>query len=156
MSERHPNRENPTADGLGGFDGDAKRDAAKTLVEGSIPSSYAAERFSTDEVFEILAHPGQRYVLTYLLQSSGDVPLNSLVEYAVLRSDTASDRKMRDRMVIELTHTVLPKLADYGFIEYDMEHQIIRTTGQTPTVEPFLRLALVQEKRAEQVRERTD
>lgn len=156
MSEQHPNRENPTADGLGGFDGDAKRGAAETLVEGSIPSSYAAERFSTDEVFEILAHPGQRYVLTYLLQSSGDVPLNSLVEYAVLRSDTASDRKMRDRMVIELTHTVLPKLADYGFIEYDMEHQIIRTTEQTPTVEPFLRLALVQEKRAEQVRERTD
>lgn len=148
MSERQPGGESSPADRVDGFQDDSKHSAAEVLVERTIESSFAAERFSADAVFDILSHPGQRYVLTYLLQSSGTVSLQTLIDYAASESDVAADSYSRRNIVIELTHTVLPKLADNGFIEYDRERQLVEPTELTAIVEPYLRIALVQQERA--------
>jgi uncharacterized protein YqfB (UPF0267 family) len=131
-----------------GFRDDGKQGAAETLVEGTLESEFAAERFSADDVFDILSHAGQRYVLTYLLQSTGPVSLSTLTDYAASQSDSTVDSYFRKHIVIELTHTVLPKLADNGFIEYDREQQLVEPTELTPAVEPYLRVALCQQDHA--------
>lgn len=146
MSEQH-GKGSPT-ERVGEFPHDDKHSAAETLVEETIQSLFAAERFSADSVFEVLSHPGRRYVLTYLLQSTGPVSLSTLIDYAISQSEVAADSQFRKEIRIELTHVVLPKIDDFGFIEYDREQQLVSRTELTDSVEPYLRLALAQQDRA--------
>jgi hypothetical protein len=153
-SNDRPNSDGPTAEPIDGFRDNATQTAAKMLVEDTIDSEYVADRYSVDETLEALTQPGQRYVLTYLLQSSEPVPLGDLVYYAAAQTDVAVDSEVRKEIAIELTHTALPKLDEFGFVEYDMETQVVESTELTPVVEPFLRVALAQQERAADVRDR--
>lgn len=134
-------------------DDSRKHSAAETLVEGTIRSLFAAERFSADAAFDMLSHPGRRYVLTYLLQSTGPVSLSTLLDHAMSQSEAGGNSRFRKDIRIELTHTVLPKLDDHGFVNYDREQQLVERTELTDIVGPYLRLALVQQERAAELAE---
>jgi len=140
----------PSSEQSGGF---GEGSDVATLVESTIESPLVAEQYSVDSTFEILAHPSRRYVLTYLLQSSGAVSLSELIDYAEAQSETGVDPAFRRRIAIELTHTTLPKLEEYGFVEYDMEQQVVESTERTPLVEPYLRVALAQQALATELQE---
>lgn len=128
---------------------DGERMAIQTLLEPSITSGFAAEQYDVDTIFDILSHPGRRYVLTYLIQSEGFVSISELVDYVITRTSASmTDSEFRRRVTVELTHTHLPKLEEEGLISYNMERQIVMQTDQTPTVRPFLALALVQQRMA--------
>ncbi len=150
MTEQQSGPESAPTEPVGRFRqaDDRKHSAAETLVEGTVPSSFAAEQFSADATFEILSHPGRRYVLTYLLQSTGTVSLSTLVDYAVSQRDESVDDYFRDNIATELTHAILPKLDEAGFVSYDREQQAVESTELTATLEPYLRLALVQQDHA--------
>jgi hypothetical protein len=150
MTEQQSGRESAPTEPVGRFRqaDDRKHSAAETLVEGTVPSSFAAEQFSADATFEILSHPGRRYVLTYLLQSTGTVSLSTLVDYAVSQRDESVDDYFRDNIATELTHAILPKLDEAGFVSYHREQQAVESTELTATLEPYLRLALVQQDHA--------
>jgi hypothetical protein len=126
---------------------EAETDAVRTLAEGTADAAEASRRLSVDTLFDLLSHPGRRYVLTYLLQSEGYATCSELVDHVVAVSDhTMTDRQFRKRLTSELTHTHLPKLEDRGLIEYNTERQIVSPTAATPTVRPYLRLALTQQR----------
>jgi len=121
--------------------------AIQTLIEDTVVSEYAAEQYSINTLFNLLSHPGRRYVLTYLLQSDGFVTISELVDYVTTKTKASmTDDAFRHKVTLELTHTHLPTLAEEGYIKYNMERQLIQSTEKTPAVEPFLRLALAQQR----------
>lgn len=123
-----------------------------TLVTDSIESSFAAERYSPDVVFEALSNPGRRYVLTFLLQTSGYVPVSKLVDYVAAKSNAGmTNEGFRRNVTVELTQTHLPSLEESGFIKYNMERQLVMPTELTRLTEPYLRVALLQQQLTETV-----
>jgi len=98
-----------------------------------------------DMLFELLAEPGNRFVLTYLLVAESGVPLGDLIEYVVSRAETPegmTDDTFRGKVATRLVHSNLPKLADAGVIEYDDDLQTLRPTSATDYVAPYLALTL--------------
>lgn len=153
MSERSSNDTGGDMFGNRSFSDDSAQDGATTLVEGTIDSQFVAERYSVDVIFELLAHPGRRYVLTYLLRADTAVSLTELIDYVEGQTETPVDEEFRRKITIQLAHTVLPKLEEFGFVEYDMERQLVEPTEWTPVVEPYLRVALAQQKLVTERRE---
>ena len=80
----------------------------------------------TADLFDVLSNPYRRYVLSYL-QGVDDhvVELSELVEW-VLTQEADGRTEQRDSVSIALHHVHLPKLAEYGLIEYDARSNTIR------------------------------
>ncbi|WP_324760511.1 DUF7344 domain-containing protein [Haloarcula sp. GH36] len=122
------------------------RGLLQRLAAGSVPET-AAESATIDEVFDVLKAPEHRYVLTYLLRSEGEITITALVDYVLAKTDSTGDgEELRQRLTTELTTTHLPTLAERGFIEYNMERQLVRESETTAQVEPYLTLALAQQR----------
>ena len=135
---------------------DEIQQAIHELISGSIETDFAAERHSINAIFEVLANPGRRYVLTYLLQSDGFVTMSELVDYVTTRTSAKmTDDEFRRQVTLELTHTHLPVLEENGFIRYNMERQLIMPTEMTRLTEPYLRMALMQQRLVETWLERS-
>lgn len=135
---------------------DETQEALYELVSASIETDFAAERHSITDVFEVLAEPGRRYVLTYLLQSDGFVTMSELVDYVTTKTSAKmTDDEFRRQVTLELTHTHLPVLEESGFIRYNMERQLVMPTEMTRLVEPYLRMALMQQRLVENWLERS-
>jgi hypothetical protein len=135
---------------------DGKRDALYAFLQGSVETKFAAEQHSTNTIFELLSSPGRRYVLTYVLQAEGFVPISELVDYVTTKTSAKmTDEEFRRKVTLELSHTHLPRLEEDGFIRYNMERQLILPTEKTPLVEPYLRVALLQSQLADDLLEST-
>ncbi|WP_231188589.1 DUF7344 domain-containing protein [Haladaptatus sp. DYF46] len=101
------------------------------------------QRCSLDELLKLVADTQRRQILRYLIANAEQpVPLEALVEH--LSTDTSGDTTSdttqatdQDRIVIQLHHLQLPKLADYGVIEYNSSLQLISYT-EHPRVEALL------------------
>ncbi|WP_436910130.1 DUF7344 domain-containing protein [Halosimplex marinum] len=110
--------------------------------------SDARERpVSVDDLFELLARPGNRYALAYLHRADGPVPYEDLVENVVDGADTPdglSAAEFRDRVATRLVHSNLPKLDDAGLVEYDRDDRTVRPTESTAVAVPYLELAMDQ------------
>lgn len=129
---------------------DDERSAIDTLLGDSLESDdvpAALEEVSVDTIFEMLAHPGRRYVITYLLRSEGFASMSELVDYVMEETGhTMTDRQFRYRIALELTHNQIPRLADEGFVRYNIERQMILPTDRTTLLEPYITIALAQQQ----------
>lgn len=129
----------------------------RELVEESLESAFAAERLSINTVFETLTNPGRRYVLTYLAQADGYVTVTELVDYVLEISDASmTDEQFRKNVLLALRQDHLPALAESGFVQYNRERQLVSPTETTPLVVPYVKLALAQQQRATEMKERED
>jgi DNA-binding transcriptional ArsR family regulator len=130
--------------------------AVRDLAAGTASAVEQSQQFNVSELFDLLSHPGRRYILTYLLQSEGYVTCSELTDHVVAVSDhTMTDRQFRKRVTAELTHSHLPKLEQRGLIDYNTERQIVSPTPATPAVRPYLRIALAQQQIADEDSERS-
>ncbi|MHB9286522.1 hypothetical protein ACKVMT_05725 [Halobacteriales archaeon Cl-PHB] len=122
-------------------------EAVATFLETHGETIRAGPHLSTDVLFDLLAHPGRRYVLSYLLQREGSVTCGDLVDYVVSQTDPSmTPAAFRDGLASELTHTHLPRLDSEGLVEYDVERQVVTPTDLTPVVAPYLEFAMAQER----------
>ncbi|WP_435157922.1 DUF7344 domain-containing protein [Haladaptatus sp. DFWS20] len=101
------------------------------------------QRCSLDELLKLVADPQRRQILRYLIANADQpVPLEALVEHLGTHipgdapTDTP-DATDRERLLIQLHHLQLPKLADYGIIEYNSSFQLVSYTEQ-PRIEALL------------------
>ncbi|WP_438267083.1 DUF7344 domain-containing protein [Haladaptatus salinisoli] len=100
-------------------------------------------RPSLDELLKLLADTQRRQILRYLIANADQpVPLAALLEHLYTSaSDNATTKTMqsteRDRLLMQLHHFQLPKLADYGLIEYNSSLQLISYIEE-PRVEALL------------------
>jgi len=100
---------------------------------------------STDRLFEVLASPGNRFVLTYLLRVDERAEYAELVEYVVAQTDPPGELTkgtFRGRVAARLVTESLPALADAGLVEVDSDEQVVAATAATRVVAPYLALAL--------------
>jgi hypothetical protein len=102
---------------------------------------------SVDDLFELLARPGNRYTLAYLSRAEGPVPYEDLVETVVDGAETPdglSTADFREQVATRLVHSNLPKLDDAGLVAYDREARTVRATEATAVAVPYLELAMDQ------------
>jgi hypothetical protein len=114
--------------------------------DGATPRG-AESPVSINELFELLAQPGNRYTLAYLIRAEGTVPYDDLVEYVVDTGGTPSGlptADFRNQVATQLVHSNLPKLDDAGLIEYDKSDRTVRPTDATEVAVPYLELAMDQ------------
>lgn len=126
----------------------------RVLADCGVLSDQSSDsEFSPNSAFELLAHPGRRVVLTYLLSAGPMVTLTQLLDYVFEQSDTGSHSPATRQEVTEaFTTTHLPKLDAEGYLLYDLEQQRITTTDQTTKIKPYLVLAMVQQRTDENTR----
>ena len=94
-------------------------------------------KVSHEEIIEIIASQRYRDVLTYFYESDRtEASLGQLTEH-LLKERSLGKSSGRDEMRIILHHSVLPKLADYGLIDYNIDESRICWVGH-PEVDEIL------------------
>ncbi|MFB6151451.1 MAG: hypothetical protein ABEJ40_06565 [Haloarculaceae archaeon] len=104
-----------------------------------------ADRLPLDDLFELLAQPGNRYILTYLYRAEEPVTYSELIEYVVECTDLpagATESEFRGRVATRLVHSNLPKLDDADLIDHDREAQEVGKTPRMDAIRPFLERAI--------------
>ncbi|MCU4973322.1 hypothetical protein OB955_11275 [Halobacteria archaeon AArc-m2/3/4] len=100
---------------------------------------------SPDALFDVLATTRSRYVLYYLVDHGGTTMVDTVATTVTAwETETTADGISRDSMedtLIDLVHATLPKLDDYGFVEYDTDEKVVTPTPRADDLEPFLEIA---------------
>ncbi len=84
-----------------------------------------------DQLFDALAHPHRRQVLSALLENGGDGPVR-LPEDADVATDGGNDP------AIQLYHVHLPKLADAGLVRWEPENLEVEPGPALDAARPLL------------------
>lgn len=118
------------------------------------PSSVPepAPEITVDELFEVLARPANRYVLTQVLMAEEPVDYHELVEYVVETASTPESMTVgeyRGRVLRTLFDSTLPRLDEAGLVDYDERSMLVAETEATKMALPYLRMALQQQRLAE-------
>jgi len=100
------------------------------------------DELTQDLVFDILSSPRRRYVLYYLRETNGPLPLNDLAEQvAAWENETevsALSDQERKRVYVSLYQTHIPKLDSVGIVEYDQETGIVELTDRVHRIDYYL------------------
>lgn len=97
----------------------------------------------TDVVFEGLSHQYRRELLRYLCEEES-ASLRTVAEHiaaceAGVSRDEVSDDQY-ERVLADLYHTHVPKLADIGVIEFDVHREQITPTSKVRDLCEYLEL----------------
>lgn len=91
-----------------------------------------------DEVFTLLSNYRRRSLLYALYRNGGELEFPDLVaKVASYETDTPPEEigdDVRQSMYISLYQTHLPKLTDFGLVEYDADERLISLTPQAERV----------------------
>lgn len=95
-------------------------------------------KLSFDVMLEVLSNVQRRKLLVALMESNpqGESP-------AVLADD--EDERERMEQLIEMQHVHLPKLEEYGFIEWDQEKEEVTKGPTFDEIRPLLELLVAHE-----------
>lgn len=108
---------------------------APTVRRGTVPS--------VDTLFEVLASPQRRFVLSHLslrdVVSVDDLARELAAEESHPTVADATD-EARGRFRTTLYHVHLPKLASAGLLDYDCERGTVELRETIDAAEPFLAL----------------
>lgn len=85
-----------------------------------------------DELFEVLSHEYRRYIL-WMLADAED-----RTDEPTRRTLFAGGDDEPDILHLQLRHNHLPKLDDYGLVDWDPEHETLSRGPRFEEVEPFL------------------
>lgn len=85
-----------------------------------------------DELFEALTHRRRRRVLAVLRTAGQPLTLTALAEELALRRDDEMGDEETERLRVSLYHRHLPKLADTGLVEFDVDRKRATLAGSVP------------------------
>jgi len=101
-----------------------------------------SDRLTQDEVFDLLSSPRRRYVIYYLQQSDGPVELGRLAdEVASWENEISVDEltsQQRKRVYVSLYQTHIPRLEEFGIIDYDIDEGTVTVNDHLDDVSTFL------------------
>lgn len=98
---------------------------------------------SLDTIFELLVSSRRRSALYVLYQSDGPVALSDLVAEVASMEDA-----IPERVGIALHQVHLPKLADTGVVDYDVEAETVRLVTLSERFRRYLTSAADDEDRS--------
>lgn len=109
------------------------------------PTGRAPDTLPTDltatEIFPLLANNRRRNLLHYLAGRAGSVSIGELAEQLAIWED-APTYDQYERILTSLYHIHLPKLAEAGIIDYEIEQETVTGLAAIDTVRPYLDLAI--------------
>lgn len=102
---------------------------------------------SLDTIFDLLSKERRRYVLYYLEQEEGKIPVEEVVETVAEWESTGEEVSNEEyrRVRIALQHTDLPKSTDAEFIEYNPEEGVVQVSGMSIEADTVISVAKVIE-----------
>ncbi|MFH5797075.1 hypothetical protein [Haladaptatus sp. CMAA 1911] len=97
-----------------------------------------------DEMFDLFSSARRRRLWLYMTDTDDEVfPFEELVDHLTMREENGGEEELR-RTSIEATlhHIDLPKLGDFGLIEYDARSGTVRCgdTEMRPFIEDLVRI----------------
>lgn len=102
------------------------------------------EDLNKDEVYDILSNQRRRVALRYLFQRENSCPVSELVDVVAgwEATHTGADRsdKLEASVYSAMVQSHLPRMADYGFVEYDSDARLVSLTDKGRLIEPYLDL----------------
>lgn len=105
-------------------------------------SVEADEDLTPDDIFEILSNSRRRHLIHTLHQRGGEAALSELAdriaaaEHDIPLSEISTDQ--RRRVYISLYQTHLPKLEEYGIVDYDEDDKTVRLADRVDRVDHYL------------------
>lgn len=107
-------------------------------------SNPMESRQSFDMIFDQLSHPRRRCALACLLEKRGRISLADLAEEVAIREQEVPITEISAEEVREvettLYHWHIPKLAEAGVVEYDLERALVQLAEGTEQIERFVAL----------------
>lgn len=98
-----------------------------------------------DEVFQLLSKERRRFVLYYLDEQCGPVPVSELAEKIQEWETDSTPEKFPDEnyqnITLTLKHQHLPRAAKMEYVEYDADKSTIQLTGTPASVSVILSVA---------------
>lgn len=105
-------------------------------------SRAATDGLSKDEMFHLLSNQRRRDALEYLAEHDGAVNMRDLAEWIAAREHETTVAQLtsdeRQRVYIALYQSHLPKLADYGVIEYNQSRGVVRRGAHADQLDLYL------------------
>lgn len=103
---------------------------------------------TVDEVLTLLHERRRRYLLYYLSEQRGPVPVTELVDAVagMEAEETPIPDGRFDRVEVELVHSHLPEMKTAEFVEYDPDERVVRLTDEPPAFDAILTIAKVLEE----------
>lgn len=97
---------------------------------------------SKDEIYDILSNQRRRIALRYLIEQEGGCSVAEIVDIVATREAAKLDVDRTDNLDASvysaLVQSHLPRMADYGFVEYDPEGRHVTLTDEARAIEPYL------------------
>lgn len=106
--------------------------------------SPKTNQLNKDELFEILSSDRRRCLIYFLVRADGEADLRTLARnIAAWEMDTneenISDQEQK-RVYISLYQSHVPKLEEYGIVEYDADSMTLTATPQiNEVIQPFMK-----------------
>lgn len=111
------------------------------------PSSPDVGDLTVDDLFELLASPGNRFVIAYLLERDEAVPWYDMVEHVVDQTDPPMDLSkaaFRGRISTQIISRCLPDLAEAGLVRYEEGRYHVHPTEKLELARAHLDIAREQ------------
>ncbi|WP_144920176.1 DUF7344 domain-containing protein [Halorubrum salsamenti] len=112
---------------------EAQTEVSNAVDSDAEVSSEQESDFTRDDVFEVLSNQRRRYAIHYLKRRSGEsVTVSELTDWVASwengKEIDALNHRERKRVRNALRQFHLPKMAEYGFVEYDSRRGVIELT----------------------------
>lgn len=111
----------------------------------SCDSRSETQPFSDNDLFHLLQTSRRREAISYLLNTDGSARMRKVAEYVAATEHETSPTELTtaqyQRVYIPLYQSHLPKLDEYGVIEYDKSRGLVRPTDRLEIFRPYLDLA---------------
>ena len=116
-----------------------------TDVSNESSGAEAGESLSLGTVFDALRDQRRRYALYHLANCTYPVPFTELVAKVAKRESEDSPPNIPDevyeRVAIDLYHVQLPKLDEYGIVDYTEDRELITVAESLRPLDEYLHLA---------------
>lgn len=92
------------------------------------------------DVYHLLSNERRREALTVLWESDDELTLRTLSEQiaSIESKMTPAPRPLRESVYNALHQTHLPKLAAYGFVEYDPDRKLVRSNPESRSLSRYM------------------
>lgn len=121
---------------------EASSDAAPQAASDERSETHTPPPLTKDEIFDTLKASRRRAVLRYLDENGGTATTGTLAEHiaavenGIDRSELSSSQ--RKRVYVALYQAHLPRMDDFGVIEYDADRGDVRLCDQAEKVLSYL------------------
>lgn len=113
------------------------------------PSDRGGDQLSTDAVFRLLADRRRRYAISVLRRHGATMSLADLADEVAVKEHAAPITEIPaddvKRIYMSLYHSHVPRLEDFGVVDYRQESDRLTLSGDVSAFEPYLELAAESE-----------